>query len=276
MHQSILVFRNFRYLKLALLLVTASLAAYIVHDPFSGANGGTWLGYTLGTLGAVLIVWLAWFGIRKRRYGVGTLLLEDWASAHVYLGLGLLVIATLHTGFEFGLNVHTLAYGLMLAVILSGVFGLYAYIRFPALRAGNRAGLTLEQMMAQIADMRRECHNLAISLPDAVTGLLAEADANTRIGGGLLRQLSGRDPHCPTERALNAIRDMGDGFNIAQAEVARRLVSLLAKRVTLLQRARRDVQYKALFDIWLFIHVPLTCALLAALLAHVVAVFFYW
>ena len=34
-------------------------------------NGGTWLGYTLGTIGALLIVWLMLFGIRKRRYGPG-------------------------------------------------------------------------------------------------------------------------------------------------------------------------------------------------------------
>ncbi len=276
MHQSILVYRNFRYLKLTLLLVAAAIVAYVLHDPFNSPNGGTWLGYTLGTIGALLIVWLSWFGIRKRRYGVGALMLEDWASAHVYLGLGLIVIATLHTGFEFGLNVHTLAYGLMVAVVLTGIFGIYFYMRLPALRAENRAGLTLEQMMGQIAELRRECNDVALTLPDKVTALLADAEENTRIGGGLVRQLSGRDPNCPTTRALEGIRAMGEEFSGSQAEAARQLITLLAKRVQLLQRARRDVQYKALFDVWLLFHVPLTCALLAALVAHIIAVFFYW
>jgi hypothetical protein len=33
---------------------------------------------------------------------------------------------------------------------------------------------------------------------------------------------------------------------------------------------------KARLDLWLFIHVPLSIALIAALVAHVVSVFFYW
>jgi hypothetical protein len=29
-------------------------------------------------------------------------------------------------------------------------------------------------------------------------------------------------------------------------------------------------------EVWLYIHVPLTFALIAALAAHIIAVFFYW
>lgn len=52
-----------------------------------------------------------------RRWGPGV---AGWLSAHVYLGTALIVVATLHTGFEFGWSVHTLAYALTLAVVLSG------------------------------------------------------------------------------------------------------------------------------------------------------------
>ena len=34
--------------------------------------------------------------------------------------------------------------------------------------------------------------------------------------------------------------------------------------------------YKALLDIWLYVHVPLSFALLGALIAHIISVFFYW
>ena len=39
-------------------------------------------------------------------------------------------------------------------------------------------------------------------------------------------------------------------------------------------RLRRDVRYKALMDIWLYLHVPLTFALLAALTAHIISIFY--
>ena len=34
--------------------------------------------------------------------------------------------------------------------------------------------------------------------------------------------------------------------------------------------------YKALLEFWLYVHVPATFALIAALMAHIISVFFYW
>jgi hypothetical protein len=31
-----------------------------------------------------------------------------------------------------------------------------------------------------------------------------------------------------------------------------------------------------MLEVWLFIHIPLTIALIAALAAHVISVFYYW
>jgi hypothetical protein len=200
-----------------------------------------------------------WFGVRKRRYNTGAGLLEDWLSAHVYLGLALIVVATLHTGFQFGWNVHTLAYSLMILVIVSGVFGVYAYIRFPALMTENRRSLTLDQMLAQMSELDAECREVAMTLGDEVNAAVLDASENTRIGGGVTRQLSGKELDCATARALVKVRTLADQADMSQAAPLRRLISL-----------------KALMDIWLYVHVPLSFALLAALVAHVVSVFYYW
>src|SRR3546814_14908394 len=55
-------------------------------------NGSSWYGYTLGTVGAGLILWLTALGYRKRKMTNDYWSLKAWTSAHVYLGLSLMVV----------------------------------------------------------------------------------------------------------------------------------------------------------------------------------------
>ncbi|MFP6730865.1 MAG: hypothetical protein VCD50_11970 [Alphaproteobacteria bacterium] len=275
-HESVLVYRGFRYLKLASLAAVIAVIAYAVHSPLGMPNGGTWLGYTLGIVGALLILWLMYFGIRKRTYASGTGKLEDWLSAHIYLGVALIIIATLHTGFQFGLNIHTLAYTLMMFVIISGMYGLYAYIRFPRQMTDNQRGVTLENLMQQIAELSQECTDLSMTLSDEINGIVVESGRQTSVGGGFIRQLSGRDPNCTTIAALARLQTIATTLQDDHAVQARRLISRLSRKVELLYRARKDVQLRALMKIFLFVHVPMSFALFAALFSHVFIVFFYW
>ena len=60
-------------------------------------------------------------------------------------------------------------------------------------------------------------------------------------------------------------------------EMLRQLTDLLiGRKEQLLKQLRRDMQLKAIMDIWLYVHVPLSFALLASLVVHIVSVFFYW
>jgi len=277
MHESILAYRGFKYLKLSTLMVVVTVVAYAVHQPTVGPpNGGTALGYALGTLGLGLIIWLAWFGVRKRRYGLGKMQLEDWLSAHVYLGLGLIIVATLHTGFQFGWNVHTLAYTLMILVILSGAFGVFAYLRYPRLMTENRRGATQRELLTQIAELDVKGREISAGLGDDIHREVMSAQEKLVFGGSARRQLSGRDPKCPAAAVLKRVGDLALGLPVSDAEKGRALIALLARKVELVERVRRDLAYKAMMDIWLFVHVPLTFGLLASLTAHVVSVFFYW
>lgn len=272
-HESFLVARNFRWLKLATLLVMLSLLPYLAWQPRHGHNGGTWLGYTLGTIGALLIVWLMLLGIRKRRYGPGEWSLQAWLSAHVYLGLALIVLATLHAGFQVGLNIHTAAYMLMLLVIASGVVGVVLYVRVPRLLTANRRGDTLEAMAREVVELDRRAAQLALGLGDDIAAEVRRGRDETRVGGGFWRQLSGRDRSCATAAAFARIEQLAQS---EPGEAIDALLGTLKRKQEVLRRMRQDIRYKALLDVWLLFHVPLSFALLAALIAHIVAVFFYW
>jgi hypothetical protein len=275
-HQSLLAYAKYRYLKVSAAVVVATIAAYAWHRPPGGRDGGTWLGYTLGTAGVLLIIWLAWFGVRKRQYGstAGTLL--GWLSAHVYLGVTLIVIATLHAAFQVGWNVHTLAYALMIAVILSGFYGVWAYLKHPRAITDALGDDTQESLLLKIADLDRQLRSLALALPDAVNRLVLAAAQGTRIGGTWRQQLAGRDARCPTAAAVTGLQTIGKTLRGAEARISQQLYALMVRKQELVARARRAVALKARLDVWLYVHVPLSIALFAALVAHIVSVFFYW
>lgn len=278
LHQSILAFRNGRYLKLALLVCAATIAAYAWHDPSSvhvKPYGGTPLGYALGTIGAVLILCLLLLGLRRRSYASSLGTVQGWTSAHVYLGTCLLVVVSLHCGFEFGWNIHTLAYALMVAVILSGLACLFAYLRFPRFMTENLGDQTLQSLALKIVDIDRLCRKLSLELPDAAATAVERA-TKTRIGGGLLRELRAPFMPCPARAAAAQLRALGPTLNPEQVQLNQQLVSELTRKSALLDRIRIDLRLKALLRLWLLFHVPLSFALLAAVIAHVVSVFYYW
>ena len=294
-HVSFLAYDNLRYLKIAVAAAVASIVLYVAVPPYAGGHyGGGWAGYTLGTIGALLILWLTWFGYAKRTFNPeGKYVhphvddspeevhpVEDPSrlarrlSAHVYLGLALLVIATLHTGFHFGWNIHTLAYTLMCIVIASGVFGVFAYIRYPRLMTDNRENMTLAQMLAQLAAIDAELRRRVLPLDDATTAIIRRSLENTRIGGSVRQQLSGRYPDCGTAQAIALLQTRPDSLTAAPDETWRFLRTKLEEKSILVTRLRRDTRFKALMDIWLYVHVPLTFALIAALSAHIISIFY--
>ena len=258
---------------MAILIAGVASALYAWHDPLGQPNGGTWLGYSLGALAGGLMIWLAWFGVRKRRYGVGRLTLEDWLSGHVYFGLALVVVATLHAGFQIGRNVHTILYVLMLIVVFSGVLGVTFYIRFPRLLSENRRGMSLDIMLEQAAEIDREMRQLALAMDDATNQSVLQATEETAIGENLWDQVRGFDPDCATTRARHFV-ERHDA--IADDGRRRQLLTRLVRKEELLRLLRKDVQLRALLRLWLYVHVPFSIASLAALAVHIVTVFYYW
>ena len=281
MHESFLRHAHFRWLKIASLLslgVAAVFAALVTRAGFNLSHAGSsWFGYTTGTIGAGLIVWLTLLGVRKRRINDGNWSLKAWVSAHVYLGLSLVVIVSLHTGMQFGWNVHTLAYALMMLVILSGIFGMIVYATLPRRMSDNRGEATQEQLLEKIAMLDGRLLEAARPLELRQAGLVRMAVQRTRVAGGLWRRLTNSHGNCPTRHALTALRRARQQMTKGkEAEALDQVVSLLHEKSLTLAKARRHIRLRALLEVWLFVHVPATLALLAALAAHIISVFFFW
>jgi len=291
-HESILAFRSRRYLWVALAIAGLATLAYWFHDPQEPPNGGTVLGYTLGTVGALMIIWLTWFGIRKRRYSSTSGTVQGWLSAHVYLGVALLVVVLLHMGFQVGLNVHTLAFVLMTMVIASGFWGVFVYMKYPQRMSENRGGSSRPELLGQLEDIDRRSLNIAESLPAEYQELVESGVSRTQLGDTLWSRLRGQDrSQVVLHEAGDSIVASNPGQEAALDWLAGRqsvasdadsatkigeLSALLRNKRKLLRQLGEDLRLQAKMEIWLYLHVPLTAGLLAALLVHIITVFLYW
>jgi hypothetical protein len=291
-HRSILRFAGARYLWWSVGLVVVASVLYVTQGDSQPPNGGTWQGYVLGTIGALLIVWLTLLAIRKRMYRSRMGTVQGWTSAHVYLGAAVLVIGTLHSGVQFGWNLHTLAYVLMCIVIASGFIGLYGYLNVPDLISANTGGGTRAELFAELFDLNKEARNAAQKCAPEVGIAVDSSIARTTIGGGAYAQLFSGDASffVKSDGATSALVRNADQQAVidfvaarlpraqkgAEAANLQRLIVFLCRRQAVLRRIRRNIKLQGWLKFWLYIHVPLTVALLAALVLHIVSTFIYW
>jgi hypothetical protein len=292
MHESILAFNKRRYLWVSILISAVAIAAYWVNDPQEPPNGGTPLGYTLGTIGALMIVWFTYFGVRKRRYSSTLGTVQGWLSAHVYLGIALIVIVLLHTGFQFGYNVHTLALVLMGLVIASGLYGAIIYIKYPERLSENRDGANRSELFDQLEDIDRRSKRIAEGLSAEFQELVSSGISRTLLGGSVWARLRGRDQsqvvlkrgdgsevvaNPGQEAALDWLAEQQSRVSdAAAAATIGELSALIRNKRRLLGKLTEDMRLQARLEVWLYAHVPLTAGLLIALLVHILTVFMYW
>jgi len=188
----------------------------------------------------------------------------------------------------------------MLAVIFSGFFGVFAYLRYPALMTRNRENATRDAMLEEITELDQNSLMLADAVDPKIHAIVLRSISRTVLGGGVWAQLNSHDGSAAALESLRAAakeRDKGaaskkgdsgktmvmmvdflagQASTDKQSEALRKLIDLLSRKKTLAERVARDIQLQALMEIWLYIHVPLSVALLGALTAHIVVVLFYW
>ena len=262
--------RNFLWLKVNAALVLAMLAGYVVDQPIGGRNGGTWLGYAYGIFAALAIVYLTWFAIRKRSYYSTAGTVKGWLSLHSWLGIALIIVVPLHCGFSFGLNVHTLAFALMVIVTLSGIWGAFAYVALAPRIESHRGGVKANELREKIERLSREIGELAPTCGEEFErAQKSTKPGDYRNGVKILFQSRPQEP----DRALlgRALSSLPEG----ERPRGEALIARIGERYSAASQLYDESRVLAMLRVWIFIHAPLAAALLAALAAHIIAVFYF-
>ena len=289
MSETFLTHRSGRWAKWAVALLFASAVGYWAEDLRVPPNGGSVFGYTSGTIAAFLMLVLTYLGRRKRHYGSKLGTVKGWTSAHVYLGVALIGLTLLHSGFQVGWNWHTLAFALMLIVCLSGIYGVWAYQHYPALIDRNNLSQTRGALIDQLHHLDQDITGSLTRHDPGVASIVQGAIERTTLPNRWLDTLRGIDHSevlLPGKGLVSnanmtalidyLIEQIEQGAQGDTALNLQSLVGALGERASLISRIKEDLRLVTLTRIWLTIHIPLAFAAVAAMIIHVIAVFLYW
>lgn len=238
-------------------------------------HGGSQIGLIFGTAGYLLILLLAYYGIRKRSYRSRFGTLEQWLQSHIYLGLLVLVLLSLHTGGRFNDTIAVTTFVLAAVVVLSGIAGAILFVTVPRLLTEVESNLTVEEISQQLNQLGRNMARMASGAsPPFVRiydGLIAESLPGWFAGWRLLFSRLRRKPG-PTVADWSKLLTL---VGKEEQDQLRRMLVLSRQRKELLMRLMYQQRYRNILEFWVYIHVPVTVALIAFGTLHVVAVFYY-
>jgi hypothetical protein len=260
--------------RIFLLLLFAATAAYFWDATREFPHGGSPLGLTLGVIGSLLILLLAFFGIRKRWYRSTFGTLEQWLQSHIYLGVLVLVILIYHTGGRFNDHIADTALLLLAIVVASGIFGAVLYVTVPRMLTEVESDLTVAEISDQLNQLGKQMARIASGKSPVFQRINSELMAASMPGwlSGWRLLFSRRRP---------ASADLGDWTDLlrlapkSEEDDLRQLLIVSRQRSELLIRLMYQQRYKNVLDVWLYVHIPFTIALLVFATVHIVAVFYY-
>ena len=260
--------------RIFVVLLFAVVFSYVWYSRREFPHGGSVWGLAYGIGGFLLILLLAFFGIRKRWYRSNFGTLEQWLQSHIYLGVLVLVILLCHTGGRFNDKMAVLTLLLVVVVVGSGVLGAVLYVTVPRMLTEVESNLTVEELSDQLNQSAKQMSRIAATRSAPFQRihdeLIREGMPGWLAGWRLLFSKIGKQQTAGGDwTALLSLVPK------AEQEELRQMLVVSRQRKELLLRLIYQQRYKNILEVWLYVHIPFTIALMVFAVVHVVAVLYY-
>ena len=262
--------------RIFIVLLAAAGVYYFRYAQREYPHGGSPTGLAFGIAGFLLILLLAFFGVRKRWYRSRFGTLEQWLQSHIYLGIFTLIILVFHTGGRFNDRIAVITFVLVVIVVGSGVVGAILYVTVPRMLTEVESNLTVEEIAEQLNQLARNMARIASGRSAPFQRihdeLIRESKPSIFAGWRLLLSRLGR------KRKQQDSADWARLLALVpkeEQEELRQMLVVSRQRKELLLRLIFQQRYKNVLEFWLYIHIPFTIALLVFAVLHVMAVFYY-
>lgn len=266
-------------------VVLALFAGYrLRHLELTTAEHGA--GYVLGILGAVMMLLLLLYPLRKRVRGLAFMGGNRfWFRLHMIFGVVGPVLILYHANFRLGSTNSNVALISMLIVAVSGLVGRYIYAKIHHGLYGRKASLA--ELRGTLDDARSDIAALFAVSSAVRDELFAFSERVLQEPSGVLHGLgrivttwidaarTRRRVHRLARRDI-AARSRDAGWSRTEARRLLRHVDNKSRAFVKQARAVSEFAlYERLFSLWHVLHLPLFFMLVIAAIVHVIAVHFY-
>jgi hypothetical protein len=182
----------------------------------------------------------------------------------------------MHAGFRFGLDVHTLAFVLLAVVVLSGVLGVVLYQILPVRLTKYETGLQADKIDSEIHRLISDMRAIVKDKSDALVKLYQdEIDSVRKVkskGWALLFSRVGDDQLAVRTASLSSL---ASSIPDADQPAFQMFSQLLLKKTQLEVDLMHQMRLRNALQAWLYVHVPVSVAMLVAVGIHIFVVFWY-
>jgi hypothetical protein len=287
---------------LAGLMVAAVLYILYSQNAAQGANGGTAAGLAYGSIAFAFMIFAALLGGRKKVpiWRVGRA--QAWMRGHLWLGFLSFPLILFHSGFSFGVGLTKALMWLFAVVFVSGIVGAVLQHFMPRLTTQR---IPLETIYEQIGRVRSqlvaEAQNLVGEVSSALAGSVSHATEQQRAASASAGTMGGLTVASGLQMDEGASVELQEFFRremqpyIEQAGSRGMTLADRHRSQAMFQRLRlllppnlhpsvddleniceekreldQQTQYHRILYAWLFVHTPLSYALLLLGAVHAV------
>lgn len=249
----------------------------LAQNGFSGRIADTWLTmrWLTGIVGLTGVAVVMAYPIRKQIYRRRGGALRYWLLAHVYFGALAGILLFMHAGVHTGGLLTTLLYLSFIGVILSGLFGIAAYIVGPRILTSIEGEpLLIEDLAARRVELKDELAKLT----EKSEGWLRE-EIEERVTKRFLSK-SFVFSQLVNRRELKSLLaeargQFKDRTTRTTTEAERSILLESVETAATLSRVDALVFVHRLLRVWIAPHVIATSLMLALMIVHVVQVIFF-
>lgn len=266
------------------LISVLSMGLYVARSQYY--TSGDDFGYYLGLVGALLMLSLLLFPLRKRtRFMQGWGKLPNWFRIHMMIGITGPLLILFHANFRFGSINAGVALFSMLLVAGSGVLGRFVYTKIHHGLYGRSASLQeiKAHFIAQADDVKTKFHfapHVEQWLRDFEFYAL---DNSLSIFAKTWRFVTiGAQAHWTHRKSLRELKQLLTQRARARHWDAAKLAQRLALASRMAEAYLREAQavaqfaiYERIFALWHVLHIPLVYMLVLSSVFHIVAVHMY-